>query len=132
MSYAAEFLRQGVRRVLLSQAVLTLLAGAAFFVSLGSAAALAALYGGVVALISTWLLGRRVQRTPETPAQAHAGGQLALYAGILPRFIVTLALLGIGIGGLKLFPLPLIAAFAVAQLGFLINLVGIPHPPANG
>ena len=129
MSYAAEILRQGVRRVLLSQAVLTFLTGAVIFVSLGVAAGLAALYGGATALISTWLLGRRVQRIPETPAQAHAGVQLALYAGILPRFIVTLALLGIGIGGLKLFPLPLIAAFAVAQLGFLINLASILHPP---
>ena len=129
MSHAAEILRQGVRRVLLSQAVLTLLTGAVFLVSLGSGAAVAALYGGAVALLSTWLLGRRVQRIPEIPAQGHAGGQLALYAGVLPRFIVTLALLGIGIGGLKLFPLPLIAAFAVAQLGFLINLVSVMHPP---
>lgn len=129
MSYAAENLRQSVRKVLLVQAVLTLLTGAAFFASLGSGAAFAALYGGAVALISTWLLGRRVQRTPDTPAQGHAGGQLALYAGILPRFIVTLALLGIGIGGLKLLPIPLIVAFAVAQLGFLINLASILHPP---
>ena len=128
MSYAAEDLRQGVRRVLLSQAVLTLVTGAAFLVSLGSAAALAALYGGAVAVIGTWLLGRRVQRTPETPAQTLAGAQFALYAGILPRFIVTLVLLGIGIGGLKLFPLPLIAAFAVAQLGFLINFASLLHP----
>ena len=129
MSYAAEMLRQGVRRVLLSQAVLTLLTGAAFFFSLGSGAALAALYGGVIALIGTWLLGKRVQRTPETPAQGYTGGQLALYAGVLPRFIVTLVLLGIGIGGLKLFPMPLIAAFAVAQLGFLVTFASVRHPP---
>ena len=130
MSYAAVILRQGVRRVLLSQAVLTLLAGAAFLVSLGEAAALAALYGGAVALLSTWLLGRRVQNIPETPTPGDASGQLALYTGILPRFIVTLAMLGIGIGGLKLFPLPLIVAFAVAQLGFLVNLVNVFHPRA--
>ena len=129
MSYAAESFRQGVRRVLLSQVVLTLLTGAVFFVSLGSGAAWAALYGGAVAVIGTWLLARRVQRTPETPAQTQAAGQLALYAGVLPRFIVTLALLGIGIGGLKLFPLPLIAAFAIAQLGFLVNLASVRHPP---
>lgn len=128
MSYAADMLRQTVRRVLLVQAVLTLLTGAAFFALLGSLPAFAALYGGAIALIGTWLLGRRVQRTPETPAQGHSGGQLALYAGILPRFIVTLVLLGIGIGGLKLFPIPLITAFAVAQLGFLINLSSHLHP----
>lgn len=129
MSHAAEILRQSVRRVLLVQAVLTLSTGAVFFALLGNVAAFAALYGGTVALISTWLLGRRVQRTPEFPAPGQSGGQPALYAGILPRFIVTLALLGIGIGGLKLFPLPLITAFAVAQLGFLINVLSIRHPP---
>jgi ATP synthase protein I len=128
MSYAADVLRQSVHRVLLVQAVLTLLTGAAFFAVLGSLAAFAALYGGAIALIGTWLLGRRVQRTSETPAQGHSGGQVALYAGVLPRFIVTLLLLGIGIGGLELFPIPLITAFAVAQFGFLINLARNLHP----
>ena len=127
MSYAADMLRQTVRRVLLLQTVLTLLTGVAFFALLGSLAALAALYGGAIAVIGTWLLGRRVQRAPELPAPGHSGGQLALYAGILPRFIVTLALLGVGIGGLSLFPIPLITAFAVAQLGFLINLSSNHH-----
>jgi ATP synthase protein I len=128
MSYAADVLRQSVRRVLLVQAVLTLLTGAAFFAVFGGLAAFAALYGGAIALIGTWLLGRRVQRTPESPEAGHSGGQLALYAGVLPRFIVTLVLLGIGIGGLKLFPMPLITGFAVAQLGFLINLASNFHP----
>ena len=129
MSHATEILNQGIRRVLLSQIAQTLLTAAAAFALLGGAAALAALYGGGVALISTWLLGRRISRTPETAQQGDAGSQLALYAGMLPRFIVTLALLAIGIGGLKLAPIPLIIAFALAQLGFVINLGSARPPP---
>ena len=122
MSHAAEILSQGIRRVLVSQIVLTLLTAGAAFALLGSAAALAAFYGGGVALMGTWLLGRRVSRTPEIARQGDTGSQLALYAGILPRFIVTLALLAAGIGWLKLAPIPLIVAFGLAQLGFAINL----------
>ncbi|MGH8756619.1 MAG: ATP synthase subunit I [Burkholderiales bacterium] len=129
MSHAAEILSQGIRRVLVSQIVLTLLTAAAAFALLGSAAALAAFYGGGVALMGTWLLGRRIARTPETAQQGAAGSQLALYAGVIPRFIVTLALLAVGIGWLKLAPIPLIVAFALAQLGFAINLGSARQPP---
>jgi len=54
-----------------------------------------------------------------------------LYAGVLPRFIVTLALLAAGLGGLKLAPIPLIVAFGLAQLGFAINLGSARQPPGS-
>jgi ATP synthase protein I len=129
MSHAAEILSQGIRRVLLSQIVLTLLTTAVALVLLGRGAALAALYGGVVALIGTWLLGWRVSRTPETAQLGDAVNQFALYAGVLPRFIVTLALLAAGIGWFKLAPIPLIVTFGLAQLGFAVNLGSARHPP---
>ena len=122
MSHAAEILSQGIRKVLVSQIALTLLTAGAVFALLGSAEAVAAIYGGGIALIGTWLLGRRVSRTPEIVQPGDVGSQLALYAGVLPRFIVTLALLAAGIGWLKLTPIPLIVAFGLAQLGFAINL----------
>jgi ATP synthase protein I len=129
MSHAAEILSQGIRRVLLSQIVLTLLTSGAAFALLGSAAALAAFYGGGVALMGTWLLGRRISRTPETAQQGDAVNQLALYAGVLPRFIVTLVLLAAGLGWFKLAPIPLIVAFGLAQLGFVINLASARQRP---
>jgi ATP synthase protein I len=128
MSHVAEILSQGVRRVLLSQIAITLSTAAAAFALLDSAAALAACYGGAVALISTWLLGWRVSRTPETAQQGNVRSHLSMYAGVLPRFIVTLALLAAGIGWLKLAPIPLIIAFGLAQLGFAINLGNTRHP----
>ncbi len=125
MSYAAEILGKSIRRVLLTQLLLTLAVAAAYLVvegwPAGRSGALAASYGGALALASTWLLGRRVQRTSDAVRQG-AGSQLGLYAGAAPRFVATLVLLGIGMGWLKLAPIPLIVAFGLAQLGFLINL----------
>ena len=44
-------------------------------------------------------------------------------------FVAVLVLLAVGIGALKLAPLPLIIAFAVAQLGFLFHpgSMSAPH-----
>ncbi|HYA20285.1 MAG TPA: ATP synthase subunit I [Burkholderiales bacterium] len=130
MSHAGEILSQGIRSVLLSQVAITFMTAAIAFAFLGSAQAVAASYGGGVALISTWLLGRRISRIPEVNQQGNSINQLTLFAGVLPRFIVTLALLAVGIGWLKLAPIPLIVAFALAQLGFAIVLGITRHPRA--
>ncbi len=121
---SAAALSGSLHRVLWTQFVLTVAAAGAYLVwygrSGGPAAALAAMYGGGVALAGTWLLARRV-RLAGAPVGGGAGGQLAMYAGAVTRFVATLVLLAAGIGWLKLAPIPLILAFGLAQLGFLIN-----------
>ena len=106
-------LRKGVRRVVLFQALLTLSVAAAFGYARGRYDFMSALYGGtVVMLLSAWL-GRGVRR---------AAGLGALYANAITRYAAAVVLLGLGFGALKLAPLPLIIAFAVAQFGFLANV----------
>ncbi len=125
MNNAAAVLSGSIRRVIGTQLTLT----AAIVVGYiawygwtgGRAAALAALFGGGVALAGTWLLGRRVRRVSVSTPDG-VGGQLGLYAGAAPRFVATLILLGVGIGWMKLAPAPLIVTFGLAQFGFLINL----------
>jgi len=113
MNFAAEALRKEVRRVILFQALLSLTVAAAFGYARGRYDFMSALYGGaVVMLLSAWL-GRGVRR---------AGGLGALYANAVTRYVAAMVLLGIGLGVLKLAPLPLIVAFAVAQFGFLANV----------
>lgn len=113
MNFVAETLRQGVRRVIMFQALLTLLIAAGFGYARGGPDILSALYGGAVAvLLSAWL-GRGVKR---------AVGLGSLYANALTRYASAMLFLGIGMGVLKLTPLPLIVAFAVAQLGFLAGV----------
>lgn len=147
MNYAAEMLQKSVRRVLLTQAVLTLIAAAGFWLTpsgyqaspegwLGGLAPefvnmLSALYGGAVTLVGTWWLGMRVQRAGEMARDNPRAGQMALYAGSLTRFVGTLVLLGVAFGALGLAPIPLIAAFAIAQLGFVVNVGGGNPPPKH-
>ncbi|MHB8535627.1 MAG: hypothetical protein ACYDBW_09300 [Sulfuricaulis sp.] len=113
MSFAAQALRKGVRRVLLFQALLTLTVAAAFGYARGRHDFMSAGYGGaLVMLLSAWL-GRGALRS------AGLGG---LYANAVTRYAAAVVLLGLGMGVLKLAPLPLIVAFAVAQFGFLANV----------
>lgn len=142
MSTAAEILNKGIRRVVLSQMVLTVVVAGGFLLFAGWSLpkdpswlpagildALSALYGGGTAILSTWWLGRSVQRAGEVARQNQQSSQWALYAGAVQRFVGTLVLLGLGLGGLKLAPIPLIVAFAVAQFGFIASAGGIKPPP---
>lgn len=113
-----------VRRLLSIQTILVALAVATFLVLGSPPAAASALYGGVIALLSATLLGHGVQRAAETAQAAPEIGMRALYFGAVLRFVLVLVLFGVGMGLLRLAPLPLIAGFAVAQLAFLINGLG--------
>jgi ATP synthase protein I len=70
-----------------------------------------------------------VRRSAELARADIRSGQISLYFGAAQRFVAVLVLLAVGIGALKLAPLPLIIAFAVAQLGFLFypGSMSAPH-----
>ncbi len=113
MIFAAETLCKGVRRVLLFQAFLTLLVAAVFGVARGRYDFLSAGYGGAVAMLLSGWLGRGVRRST---------GLGSLYANAITRYGAAMLFLGLGMGVIRLAPLPLIVAFAVAQFGFLAEL----------
>ena len=138
MTDSAESLRTGVRRVVRVQTLMTagvaLVAGGLAWRAGAAAAAwqsAAAVYGGGIAILSAWWLGRRVARAGELARTLPARGQLSLYAGALERFVATLALLALGLGAFKLAPIPLIAAFGAAQRGFLANVANAGPGPAG-
>src|SRR3972149_11947502 len=113
MNFAAEQLRKGVRRVLLFQASLSLLVAAVFGFARGRYDFLSALYGGAVAVLLSGWLGRGVLRSP---------GLGSLFANAITRYGAAMLFLGLGMGVIRLAPLPLIVAFAVAQFGFLAEM----------
>lgn len=108
-----QALRKGVRRVVLFQALLTLLVAAVFGYTRGRTEFLSALYGGGSAILLSGWLGLGVWR---------ARGLGSLYANFITRYGIAVLCLGLGLGILKLAPLPLIVAFAVGQFGFLANV----------
>ncbi len=112
----ATSLRQGVRRVVWAQALLTLVMALVFALRDGSRAGLAAVYGGAVTMLISGWLGWRLRR-----AGVQAGGMAVLYSSAVLRYAAAIVLLALGLGVLKLSPLPLVAAFGLAQFGFLAN-----------
>jgi F0F1-type ATP synthase assembly protein I len=111
MIHAAHALNQDVRRIFLGQVLLVALVCAACLVFGRTADALAALYGGVVAVVGGWLAYRSAVRA--TPGALSIA---ALYGGLTLRLTAMVALFAIAFGVLELTPLPLLAGFVVAQL----------------
>ncbi|MCI0401783.1 MAG: ATP synthase subunit I [Gammaproteobacteria bacterium] len=109
----------GIRRLLTTQCLLVVGLSALLWMASGIFEAQSALYGGGIALLSSWMLGRRVYSAADVAEERPGKGVAMLYFGAIQRFVIVLGLFALGIGLLKLAPLPLIGAFAVAQLGFI-------------
>jgi ATP synthase protein I len=107
---------------LLAQGILILITAAAFLAYKGSASAAAAIYGGAIAMVIAALLGWRLQRAADAAAEAQLQGSMQLYWGAMERFLIVGVGFAVGIAVIKLPPLPMIVAFAVAQLGFLLRI----------
>jgi ATP synthase protein I len=109
----------GTRRVALSQSGLALmgaLIGGALF---GIEAGLAVLYGALVALaVSLVLVWRERQSMRHPEWDQHRLFKLFVRVG-LERLALLVGLLGLGLGGLRLAPLPLMLGLVLAQLGWL-------------
>lgn len=122
MELAAKKLRRGMMRVAAAQVGVTLAVAASFLYLLGWFEAVSALYGGGIAVGMTAWLGRSVHRAGELAHADANGGRAALYVGAALRFVVAGALFALGLGVLRLAPVPIIVAFGLAQFGLLINL----------
>jgi len=110
-------MHSGLRNVVLAQLFLTAAAIIAAFLWRGQFAALSALYGGAIVVANSALLAWRVRRTAHLEGNSVA---LSMYMGAAQRFVFAAVAFALGIGWLKLDPLPMIAAFAIAQFGYAI------------
>lgn len=111
----------GATKMLTIQSLLVAGMAILFYIHQGALAAQAALYGGGIVMFNVWMMNRRIQAAMEL-AKVEPGQEIkVLYITAVQRFILTLIFLGLGMGGLQLPPLPLVATLAVAQLGYLFN-----------
>ncbi len=106
-----------LRNVIIAQIILIAAVVVAAFAWRGQAWALSAVFGGAIVMVNSLLLAWRVKRADRLEGTSIA---LTMYAGAAQRFIITLVGFAIGMGVLKLTPLPQLIAFAVAQLGYVI------------
>ncbi|WP_092997996.1 ATP synthase subunit I [Thiohalomonas denitrificans] len=121
MSYAAKVLLGMTRRLLTIQAALALLAAGTFLVLRGWEPALAAVFGGAIALFNTLVSAQRLARASESAASDLKRGMMELFIGAAIRFLATPGLIAVGIVFLNLDPVAIIVGFGVAQVGYFFN-----------
>ena len=81
----------------------------------------AAIFGGVLAGIHTWMLGHRVKLAHEAARRRPGSETTVFYIGAIQRFAMTLVGFAVGMGVLGLSPVPLLIAFALAQMVFFMS-----------
>jgi ATP synthase protein I len=117
-------IHSGIQRVAMAQAALALIAAVIGGVFAGFDAALAALFGGLVALaVSTVLVWHERQSRRHPEWDQHRLFKMFIRAGV-ERLLVLVGLLAVGLGGLKLSPLPLLLGLLLAQFGWLAAVLG--------
>jgi ATP synthase protein I len=116
--------QSAIQRVARAQAVLAPVAAVLGGVFVGLDAALAALFGGLVALAVSGVLVWRERQSMRHPEwDQHRLFRLFIRAGI-ERMLVLVGLLGLGLAVLKLSPLPLLLGLLLAQFGWLAAAQG--------
>ena len=111
----------GMKRLLIIQVGLVLVALVGAYYWYDSAGVIAALYGGGIALINTLWLGRKVELAGEMAEEELQRGIYAIYFNAVQRFVFVLVALGVGLQALKLVPQPLLLTFGIAQVAYFFG-----------
>ena len=112
-------MESSVHRTAGLQIVTSVVVGMLGYVLQGETAAMAALYGGAVALMSTLLLLWRMRRSNrEMLLEAHQHLWLFYRSG-LERFLVVCVLLALGMGPFNLVPVAVLIGFVAGQLAWV-------------
>ncbi len=114
----------GTQRVALAQAGLAPVAALIGTIFAGISAGLAVLYGVLIALaVSLVLVWRERQAMQHPEWDQHRLFKQFIRTGI-ERLLMLVGLLFVGLGVLKLMPLPLLLGLLLAQLGWLAAATG--------
>ncbi len=121
MSDLHQSLHYSTRRVVTFQVGAVLLAAIGFYFSQELSAAIAAICGGVISVVSTLQLSYSVRKASAMAATDPTASMRTLYVGAVQRFVAVLLMFGIAIANLKLQPLALFAGFALGQAGYFFS-----------
>jgi ATP synthase protein I len=119
MSFAALVMRRAVFRLLIIQFTVSLLVASGYLIFQDTSGFLAAMYGGSITLTGTVLMAWRIWRAGEVAGQEKQQGFIEIYAGAIQKFILTLVLMAVGMGYLKLEPLAILVSFTLTQFSYL-------------
>ncbi|HEU0196860.1 MAG TPA: ATP synthase subunit I [Nevskiaceae bacterium] len=117
---------RGVVKLLAAQVVLALVAMLLMYLLRDHrlSAGGAALYGGAIAWFNALILAWSTSRAGRAAATTKVGDMriagFGLIAGVVGRFVFTLAAFAVGVALLRLDPPSLIVGFALPQLAFVV------------
>lgn len=119
MTFADDKLQKSAIRVIIAQALMTTGITVGALVLYGLQPALAAAYGGALAMTVAFLSARWVYSAGETTQKQPIMGAGAFYLAAGKRLLLTLAGFGVGFGILQLLPVPLMLAFGLCHFGYI-------------
>ncbi|HET7313567.1 ATP synthase subunit I [Salinisphaera sp.] len=102
-------------RLLLMQSIAAVCVAVPVSMVYGSVAAVAAIYGGLVALIMTLMLAWRIGQAARSDQSLRW-----LVLGAAERMIVVCIAFAVGIGVLGLLPAPMLVGFGAAELAYYL------------
>ena len=107
---------QGARRCLLAQLITISIAAGGLWLVCGVPSFQASVYGGLLGMLNTFILARRVNR-------GNAAEDLLFHArlGQFERLVVTIVFLVLAFLSLDLLPLPLILTMSLTYLGYFFT-----------
>ncbi|HLA74287.1 MAG TPA: hypothetical protein VJM76_00035 [Gammaproteobacteria bacterium] len=114
-------LARRTRKVIVRQIAIGVVVAAVFFWFSGVWGAQSALYGVFVNVLMAFLLGRGVTRAGQIAAHSARRGMVILIIGVVQRFLLVLALFGVGFAVLKLDPLAAIVGFGLSHLAYVMS-----------
>ena len=109
-----------MHRIVIVQTILVTLVTILFAATQGTAAAKAAIFGGMIAIMNSLLLLWHKRRTSRLAADDAQGSMRIFFACAAERFFLTVILFAAGLGALKLMPIPLLSCFIAGIAGSLL------------
>ncbi len=128
MDTVANQVLVNARKVVVLQIIIAGIAAGVFGVIQGGWPAVSALFGGLISVSTSWLLRRGVIKANEIAQEDPKRGMIALYVGAVQRFVLVLALLGLGLGLLEMQPFATVTGFGAAQVAYAIVMRVTAHP----
>lgn len=110
-------MHENIRNILFYQTLIVASAALIGWLLWPPAVAIAAAYGGGIAIVNSLILSNPARTTAQHDANRVV---TAMYVGAVIRFLVTIVGFAVGMGVFKLLPLPQIAVFALAQTAFIL------------
>jgi ATP synthase protein I len=108
-----------MRNILIFQ-TLFVLVGTGFSIwQFDATVAKSTLFGGLIAVINSLQMLRHLHRAARVAGSDANRNVKIFYLCAMERLVMTLALFAIGLGALKLAPLPLICGFIIGQFALL-------------